>query len=174
MLKTGDVLDLPKIGLKFTIRKGAADTAGQALEMEMEVAPHSGGTPLHTHPSALESYEVLAGIFDVNLNGVWKSYSVGEKAVVEKGVAHTFRNSSDEPVRVYNIHQPAMKFEDYFERLYKLINREWVQPDKMTFKAILHLSMLMTSYPDEIHPVQPPSPVMRVFSLIGRLLGYRV
>ena len=59
MLKAGDVLDLSKIGTKFTIRKTAAETAGQAFEMEMEVGPHTGGTPLHTHPQADEIYDLI-------------------------------------------------------------------------------------------------------------------
>lgn len=174
MLKAGDVLDLSAIGMKFIIVKTAVETAGQALEMAMEVAPHTGGTPLHIHPQAEEVYEVQHGKFDVNIDGVWKTYLAGEKAVVKKGVAHTFRNTSDETARVYNRHQPAMKFEEYFERLHKLANSDAVNSDKMTIKAMIHLSMLMTSYPAEIRSVKPPYPVMRVFSLIGQLLGYRV
>lgn len=174
MSKAGDVLDLGSIGMKIVIRKTAAETEGQALEMEMEVAPQTGGTPLHVHPHAEEIYEVLQGKFDVNIDGVWKSYLAGEKALVKKNVAHTFRNTSDEPVRVHNIHQPAMKFEEYFTRLHKLANSGVVNSDKMTIKAMIHLSMLMASYPDEIRSVKPPYPVMRVFSMIGQLLGYRV
>jgi len=45
---------------------------------------------------------------------------------------------------------------------------------KMTLKALLHLSMLMTSQPGEIRSVQPPYAVMRVFASVGRLLGYQV
>lgn len=117
---------------------------------------------------------MLHGKFDVNVDGVWKTYSVGEKAVVEKAVAHTFRSTSDETARVYQIHEPAMRFGEYFERLHRLANSEAVTSDRMTLKAMLHLSMLMTSCPAEIRSVKPPYPVMRVFGLMGQLLGYRV
>jgi oxalate decarboxylase/phosphoglucose isomerase-like protein (cupin superfamily) len=118
--------------------------------MEMELLPHSGGTPLHIHPNAVEEYEVLQGTFEVNVAGVWKRAGAGERIIVEKGVAHTFRNTGDEPVRVYNIHRPALKFETYFRRLFMLVNSGVIKSQKMTLKAIFHLSMLITSYPDEI------------------------
>lgn len=44
----------------------------------------------------------------------------------------------------------------------------------MTFKALLHLSMLMASYPDENRSVQPPQAIVRGLAAIGRVLGYRV
>ena len=170
----GRVLDLSPIGATFTIRKTAAETGGRSFEMEMELLAHSGGTPLHIHPHAVEEYQVLEGTFDVNVAGVWKTVAVGERVVIDQGIPHTFRNSGDESVRVYNVHRPAMKFEDYFERLYRLANSGVVKSQKMTLKALLHLSMLMTSYPDEIRSVQPPQTIVRGLAAIGRMLGYRI
>ena len=142
--------------------------------MEMEVQPHSGGTPLHIHPHAVEEYQVLEGTFAVNAAGVWKTAAVGERIVIDKGVPHTFRNTGDLSVSVYNVHRPAMKFEEYFERLYMLANSGVIKSQKMTLKALLHLSMLMTSYPDEIRSVQPPQTIVRGLAAIGRVLGYRI
>ena len=67
-----------------------------------------------------------------------------------------------------------MKFEDYFQTLYRLANSGVVKSQKMTFRALLHLSMLMTSYPDEIRSVQPPQTIVRGLAAIGRVLGYRI
>jgi mannose-6-phosphate isomerase-like protein (cupin superfamily) len=166
-------LDLKPIGLKFLIRKSAVETDGRSFEMEMELLPHSGGTPLHIHPNAIEEYEVLQGTFEVNIAGVWKTANVGDRVIVEKGVAHTFRNTGDDAVTVYNIHRPALKFESYFRRLFMLANSGVFKSQKMTPKAILHLSMLITSYPDEIRSVKPPQAIMRLLASLGRLIGYR-
>jgi mannose-6-phosphate isomerase-like protein (cupin superfamily) len=177
MLKVGDVLDLGPLGLKFSIKKTAAETNGQSFEMDMELDPQRDAGIIHIHPHAIESYEVLQGKFDVYINGNWKTLSVGEKAVVEKGVPHTFRNASNETTRVYNTHQPAMQFDQFFEALYKLANSgvsKSTQRRQRTFKDILYVSVVYTSYPDEIQSVRPPYAIMQVLGFVGRLLGYKV
>ena len=174
MPRAGDVLDLTPIGAIFHIRKTAGETQGGSFEMEWELAPNTGGTPVHIHPHATETYEVLEGKLDLYVDGTWRTLSAGEKASVDPGVAHTFRNASNSPARVYNTHSPAMRFGEYFEALDRVVNSGVVRGGRMTPKAILHLSVLMTSFKDEIRSVSPPHPVMRVFALVGKLLGYRV
>lgn len=177
MLRVGDVLDLGPLGMKFSIKKTSAETNNKSFEMELELDPHRDAGLIHIHPHAIESYEVLEGKFDVYINGDWKTLSVGEKAVVDPDVPHTFRNSGDETTRVHNIHQPAMRFDQFFERLYKLANSgasSSQQRRPRTFKALLYASMLYTSYPDEIRAVRPPHAIMQVFAFLGRLLGYKL
>jgi len=177
MLRVGDVLDFGPLGMKFYIKKTAAETNGQSFEMEWELVPQTAAGIIHIHPQAIESYEVLQGKFDVYINGNWKTLSVGEKAVVEKGVAHTFRNASNEATRVYNTHQPAMRFDQFFEALYKLANSgvsKSTQRRPLTFKDILYVSVVYTSYKDEIQSVRPPYALLQVLGFIGRLLGYKM
>lgn len=174
MLQTGDILDLGPIGAKFFIRKTAAETEGRSFEMEWELAPESGGTPIHIHPNAWESYEVLEGKLDVYVDGVWQTLSTGERLEVESGIPHTFRNSSAEVVRVYNSHAPAMRFDQYFEGLGRLTSRGILSAQRITPRAILHLALLMTSHEEEIISVKPPHRLMRIFARIGRMLGYRI
>lgn len=174
MLQAGDILDLGPIGAKFFIQKTAADTGGRSFEMEWELAPRTGGTPVHIHPSATETYEVLEGKLDVYVDGAWRTLAAGERLGVEPGIPHTFRNSSAEAVRVYNAHEPAMRFSEYFEGLGKLTARGIISGRRMTPKVILHLAMLMTSHEEEILSVKPPHLVMRIFGRMGRLLGYRL
>lgn len=173
MLKAGDVLDLSPIGATFHIKRTSADTDGRALEMEWDLAPRTGGTPVHVHPSAAETYEVLEGEFDVYVDGAWRTLGVGETVTVPAGVPHTFRNASDEVTRVYNAHEPAMEFGEYFERLGRVVNSGVVSSERMTPKAMLYLAVVMTSHEEEIRSVKPPHAVMRVLAAVGRLLGYR-
>ena len=174
MLKAGDILDLGPIGAKFFIKKTEAETDGRSFEMEWELAPNTGGTPVHIHPHATESYEVLEGKFDLYVDGVWRTLSAGERLVVEPGTPHTFRNSTAEVVRVYNTHEPAMRFDQYFEGLGRLTSRGIISAPRITPKAILHLALLMTSHEDEIVSIKPPHLLMRIFARIGRSLGYRI
>ena len=174
MLKAGDVLDHGPLRMKFYIKKTAAETNNKSFEMDMELDSQTDAGIIHIHPHAIESYEVLQGKFDVYINGNWKTLSVGEKAVVDKGVPHTFRNASNETTRVYNTHQPAMRFDQFFEAMYKLANSgvsNSRQRRQLTFKAILYVSILYTSYEDEIQSVRPPNAIMQVLGFIGRLLG---
>ncbi len=90
--------------------------------MEWELAPYSGKPPLHTHPNAIETYEILEGEMEVFFNDKWSTLKKGNKATVDKGISHTFKNSTNKTVRVYNTHQPAMKFDEYFEGLCKIVN----------------------------------------------------
>lgn len=170
MLKVGDVLDMSPLQMKMTVKKFTAET----LDVEIELEPRSGGTPIHIHPHALETYEVLEGRFDAYVDGVWKIYQVGEMVKVPKGVPHTFRNSSDAKTRVYNTHQPALKMAQYFEGLYKIAHSGVIKNGEMTFKALLYLSLLMVSFKDEIIPINPPAPVANVLGFLGKLAGYRI
>lgn len=174
MLQAGDILDLTPIGAIFRIRKTSADTQGASFEMEWELAPHTGGTPIHIHPHATESYEVLEGELDVYVAGTWRTLSAGEEVSVPAGVAHTFRNASDSPARVYNTHAPALQFGEYFEGLHRVVNTGAIRDGRITARAILHLSVLMTSFRDEIRSVRPPHAVMSVMALAGKVLGYRI
>ena len=179
MLKVGDVLDFgPSFGYKFFIKKTAAEANGKSLDMEWELNPHSGDTGIrprtHIHPQAIETYEVLQGKFDVYVHGAWKTLSTGEQVAVEKGMPHSFRNISNETTRVYNTHQPAMRFDEYFETIYRLTKSIVIRPDQLTFKALLYLSIVHTRYKDEIQFVSPPYAVIRILGFIGRLLGYKV
>ena len=173
MPQAGDVLDLSPIGAIFHVKKSAAETQGRSFEMEWELAPKTGGTPIHIHPHATESYEVLEGALDLYVDGTWRKLSAGEKASVNPGVPHTFRNASNALARVYNIHAPAMRFGEYFEGLHRIVNSGAISTERITPKAILYLSVLMTSFKDEIRSVSPPHAVMRVIALVGRLLGYQ-
>jgi mannose-6-phosphate isomerase-like protein (cupin superfamily) len=170
MLRVGDVLDMGPLQMKMTVKKFTDET----LDVEIELGPRSGGTPIHIHPRALETYEVIEGRFDAYVDGVWKTYQVGEKVEVSKGVPHTFRNSSDAKTRVYQTHQPALKMAQYFEGLHKIAHSGVTKNGGMTFQALLYLSLLMTSFKDEMVPINPPAPVASMLGFLGKLAGYRI
>ncbi len=170
MLEIGDVLEMRAIKIKLTVIK----VSQESLDLEFELGANSGGTPVHTHPNAVEVYEVLKGKFDAYLNGIWKTYDAGEKIVIEKGVPHTFRNSSEKITPVLNSHRPALRMGAYFEGLHKIMNSGVLKNGQMNLKALMYLSLLMSSFKDEIRPVAPPPPVTRVFGFFGRLAGYKI
>ena len=172
MLQSGDVLDLTPPGGKFIIRKTGQETGGKSFGMEMVLNPRSGGPPVHIHPNATEMYEVLEGELDIYIAGEWKTLKAGDKAAAEPGVPHTYRSTTNEITRVYNTHQPALDYANYFGQMAELVTLGIVDSETLSFKALLHLSILITSYPNEVHSIRPPAAVMRLLASIGRIFGY--
>lgn len=166
-------IDCRELGMLMTVVKTAADTSGKSLEMEWTLAPNSGGTPVHIHPEALETYEIISGELEIFKNDRWITAKAGEKLSIEKGVSHTFRNNTNQEVRVYNTHQPAMAFEDFFKGLEKFSKSGLVKNGKMNFKAVVGISTLWTNYRKEIQSVKPPYFVMRILGAYGRLIGLK-
>ena len=89
-------------GSVYIVRRPAAETGGESVEMEF-VLP-SGCVPPrpHIHPQQAEQYEVLEGRFDVVMDGEWRTLAPGESVSVPVGALHTFRNRSGGVVRVRN------------------------------------------------------------------------
>ncbi len=164
-------LDCTELGMVMTIVKTSKDTNGKSLEMEWVLSPNSGGTPIHIHPVAIETYEIISGELEVYKKDKWITARAGEKITIEKGEPHTFKNTTDEFVRVYNTHQPALEFENFFKGLQKFSKSGLVKDGKMSFKSIVGISTLWTNYSKEIVSVNPPSFMMRLLGALGRLTG---
>src|SRR5688572_32900101 len=96
------VLDMTPLGMKFTVIKTAADTGGKSLDLHWELLPKCNmKAPLvHTHPHAIETYEVLEGEMEFFVKDKWQLARKGDKLTVPKGVTHAFRNPRSEERRV--------------------------------------------------------------------------
>jgi mannose-6-phosphate isomerase-like protein (cupin superfamily) len=175
-LKAGDTLDLSALGFTLSIRKTAAETGGESFETEMVLAPNRGGTPIHVpihvHPKAIETFEALSGTFEVYIDGAWRPVKTGERVGVPRGVLHSFRNPGSEPARVYNTHKPALRYDEYFEGLWRVTESGMVKAGVKNWQAVLALSALTSAYPEEIRSVSPPNLVVRALGAFGAWLGY--
>src|SRR5205085_12416054 len=107
----------PGIPMRWEITRTTTDTNGELFEATNWLDANMPGPPVHAHPAAEESYEVVEGTLDVFVDGSWRSVSAGEKVAVPPGVPHTLRNASDRPTRIVNVHQPAQQFEQFFREL---------------------------------------------------------
>jgi mannose-6-phosphate isomerase-like protein (cupin superfamily) len=172
MVRAGDRLNLSPIGAIFRVIKTGDDTHGSALEMEWELATMAAGTPVHIHPTATESYQVLEGSLDVEIDGEWRTIAAGEGMSVPPGVPHTFRNSADVISRVHNTHAPAMRFAEYFEEIHNIVVSGAIATDRMTPKAMLYLATVMVRFKEEIISVNPPNFVVVLSAGLARILGY--
>lgn len=174
MLQTNQTLDLSPIGTKFIVRKTSRDTNGTSFDMEWELEPYAPGAPVHIHPDAIETYTIMEGEMEVFLNDKWITARKGDKIIVEKGIPHTYKNTTNKVVKLYNTHEPAMQFENFFEGLGKVCDSGVIKHRKMSLNAIISMSVLWTKYPNEIKSIKPPFFVMKLLSWIGNLRGIKI
>src|SRR5215212_4472391 len=113
--------------------------------MEWEL-PANGWAPRpHVHPRLTEEYEVLDGSLDVLLGSEWRTLTARDAASVPPGTVHTFRVGAG-PVRVRNVHRPALDFEPYIERLCSAANQRDLG-DLSSIRALLCVAVLVREYP---------------------------
>jgi hypothetical protein len=55
--------------MRDCISRKKADTAGELFEATNGLGPELAGPPVHVHPTAEESYEVIEGALDVCVGG---------------------------------------------------------------------------------------------------------
>ncbi|MEL7834538.1 cupin domain-containing protein [Fodinibius sp. Rm-B-1B1-1] len=167
------ILDFGGFPGRWEIIHSTAETDGEYLEMRFEINSTTGDSPpVHIHPKAEESYEVLSGTLEVKVKGEWKQVHTGEKHSVSPGTPHTFRNK--EPVELINVHQPALEYERFFRRFQKLVTEQGVNLPPNNFKSFLLLGMLFSAHEQEVISVKPPQFVMRILSGLGKSLGYQL
>lgn len=172
------ILDMTPLGMRFTVLKNSSQTNGASLDLHWELLPGCNMVdPLfHTHPNAIETYEVLEGEMEFYVKDRWISAKKGDFLSVPKGVTHTFRNPTDKIVTVFNTHQPALDMEQYFEDVVKVLDKATknrTKPFKMDFTAKLYLGVLMSNYRNAIIAVKPPDFAVRILGFIGRLSGIK-
>jgi len=165
----------PGMEMRWEITRSTADTAGELFEATNWIGPEMPGPPVHVHPTADESYDVIEGALDVCVNGEWRTLRAGESATAPAGAPHTLRNATKETVRIVNVHRPALQFESFFREMHALIGQGKIKqlPPKEPRSAI-YVAMLFGKYPDEIRVVKPPSGVFKALALVGRALGFKL
>jgi len=178
MATKDQVLDMSPLGMVFTVLQTSVDTDGKSLNLHWQLLPGCNmKDPLvHTHPHAIETYEVLKGEMEFFVKNKWLLVKQGDKLTVPQGVIHAFRNPTNKIVEVYNTHQPALKMENYFEDVCKVLdtltdNRK--EGFKMNFKSMLYFSTLMSRYRNDIIARSPPDLFVKLLGFIGKVKGIR-
>ena len=168
------ILDFAPIGMRWEVTRSTADTGGEAFEAINVLAPDFGGPPLHLHPTAQESYEVLSGTLDVCVDRRWRQLGPGESVSVAAGTPHTLRNTSGAEVRLLNVHSPALDFERFFRRLHALVCSHRMKLPPRDLRSAILVSMLFSDHPREITSVDPPRQLIRVLSVAGKMARYKL
>jgi quercetin dioxygenase-like cupin family protein len=169
MATAGERFRMPD-GSVYIVRRPAAETNGETVEMEFALPSGCVPPPPHVHPRQVEEYEVLEGRFELVVEGEWRTLVPGESASVPIGALHTFRNRSGGLVRVRNWHRPAMRFEDFIERTCETLRAAGVKR-KRDPRILIYLSKVMLEFDDTLVPGRRRERVpMRALAQLSRLL----
>lgn len=121
--ESGEGLRREARGSEMWFKATAASTKGRLSLMERTLPPGGRMPPAHSHNGNEEAYFVLDGTVEFRVAGEVFEGTNGTFVFVPAGEAHTFGNTSDEPVRLLVIHAPAL--DGYFEDLEQL----WATPE---------------------------------------------
>ncbi len=87
-----------------------------------------------------------------------------------RGALHTFRNRSGAPVRVRNWHRPAVRFEEFIERICESLRAAGVR-SKRDPRVYMLLSMVWLEFGDTLVPGRRRERIpMKALARLGRLL----
>jgi mannose-6-phosphate isomerase-like protein (cupin superfamily) len=101
-------------GVIWTLLAGSDTDGGYAI---MDgITPPGGGPPLHRHSREDESFYILEGEFDFEVDGKTLRAGPGCSVFTPRGTVHQFQNIGSTPGRMLAVVQPA-GLEVFFEEL---------------------------------------------------------
>jgi quercetin dioxygenase-like cupin family protein len=116
MATRGQTIINPASGERITFRTTAAETDGELVAIDLQLAP-GGRVPggKHFHPLQEERFEVVRGTMRFRVRRQTVFVGPGEALVIGPGVPHDFANVGDEEALVRVEVRPALKMEQLFE-----------------------------------------------------------
>jgi quercetin dioxygenase-like cupin family protein len=151
---------------RVTFLKTAAETDGEVMLVEVELAP-GGGNALHYHTSFSERFTPIVGELGVQVGKQQRALRPGESALVKQREIHRFYNGSDQPIRFYVEIRPAQAgFEQSLRIGYGLAadgrtNATGIPKDLLTLAVLIELS--------DTRLTGPLSLLNAIFGLLARI-----
>ncbi len=105
-------------GDQITIKANSDDTDGAMTVLET-VVPAGAGPPRHMHTRESETFYVLEGEFEFEIDGERTMASPGSFLIAPPNLPHQFRNTTDKPGKLLIVCQPGgfEKFAEAFASL---------------------------------------------------------
>jgi mannose-6-phosphate isomerase-like protein (cupin superfamily)/uncharacterized protein YndB with AHSA1/START domain len=124
MIEPGAVLEIPGLGLRFEMRRTAAETAGELLEFDVVGRSRGFVVGEHRHVHQTERFEVIEGSMRLVIDGREHLLEPGDVMEVPPGTPHRQLPGDEGVGRVRQQIRPAGRAEDLLQRLASLrLNR---------------------------------------------------
>jgi quercetin dioxygenase-like cupin family protein len=172
MAVSGQVLDNPISGERFTFVKTAAETNGELLVVDLRLSPTGHVPGAHVHPFQEERFEVTQGTMKIR-NGLRAiTARAGDTVVVPAKTVHRFQNAGEGPVHARVEIRPALGMEQLFETAVALA-REGRTTATGT-PRLLDLALFMQKFHNEVAaPIVPARAVRAVMAPLAWLARRR-
>ena len=147
-------IENPVTGERIVFLRTGEETGGELLEMDDFWARADHRTPEHVHPAMEERWEVIAGSVRFEIGGVKRTVGPGETVVAPAGTPHAARNIGEEPAHLRIQMRPALRWQEFVERLFTLSTRD--DGDGTREIDADALAALVAEFDREIAPVGRP------------------
>jgi quercetin dioxygenase-like cupin family protein len=150
MISSGDTIENPVTGERFTFTQTSADTDGELLAFDFALRA-GGAVPIpHVHPIQTERFEVVDGRMTFRV-GLRKLHAgPGDVIEVAPGVAHSFANDGEEEARLHVEVRPALAMEEMFSEVVAMAEAGRMNRRGMP-RNLLDLAVLARTYDQEAH-----------------------
>jgi quercetin dioxygenase-like cupin family protein len=176
VLKLGTALESPQTGERLIIRSTGESSAGELFQAELIAQPGSYVVRSHLHPSQVESFVVLEGIYGYRIGDRTGRAEPGETVVCPVGVPHSQWNAGPGVMRILYEHRPALESAELFFETYFGLSREGKLLPSGDMR-LLQAAVLLTAVADFIRIASPPLLVQDVafpaLAAVGRARGLR-
>lgn len=174
MATKGKTISNKKTGEKITWLETSKDTQGKRLVFDFSVSPKGKLPVVHFHPNQTEIFEIQKGEFCIKIGKETKHLKLGDRIIIDKGVAHQWWNPSEsQAVEMKVIFEPALNTETFLEQFFGLGNDNKTKPDGTP--PFLQIMAMANKY--EIYVDGPPLVIQKIMSVvlggIARLIGYK-
>jgi quercetin dioxygenase-like cupin family protein len=159
MAHTGQIISNPVSGERITFRRTAADTDGELLEFDLELAADGRVPGAHVHPEQEERFHVLEGTMRFRLGMRTIVAHAGDSVVVPVGRVHKFSNGGDGPARARVQVVPALDMEELLCTTTQLAHEGKVMRSGMP--KPLHLALFVQRFRREVRAPFPPTWMVR-------------
>jgi quercetin dioxygenase-like cupin family protein len=174
MAHAGQIIHNPVSGERITFLQTAADTDGELLEFELEVAADGHVPGAHVHPEQEERFHVLEGTLRFRLGLRTIIASAGESVIVPAGRVHKFANDGGEAARARVEVVPALNMEELL-----CTTTELAHEGKVTRSGMpkpLHLALFVRRFRREVRAPFPPAwmvhALMSPLAAVARMRGH--
>jgi quercetin dioxygenase-like cupin family protein len=124
-------------GERIVFLRTAEETDGELLEMDDFWADVDHQTPEHIHPTMEERWEVIAGSVRFEIGGVKRTAGPGETVGALPGTPHSARNIGEEPAHLRIQMRPALRWQEFVERLFALAGNGQGAPAPDSLAALM-------------------------------------
>lgn len=160
MAHPGQILDNPISGERLVFHQTAAETNGELLSFELELAADGEVPGMHMHPSQQESFYVVNGTMKFRRGLRTVVARRGDLVVVPPRTAHRFENIGDAPARVHVEVRPALRMEYLFETTTELAQDG--RTNRKGLPKLLELALFMREFDAEVRAPFIPAALVRV------------